>query len=358
MAKRKRGTKRKSLAEEGYLPYLGSMRVRENARDGQLHLQPGLSELDLAGKQLGIVTHHADGSGCTAKTVVVAQDSELKDASLVYTCRGCLRRVKSTEMTITNLEPLIFHLFGDESTAEDIVVFGIVLFHVNDVEAAEKAFAGILKESGVPDGTRFHCREIFSGDARKKSPWSHLSEFDVFQLVGELIECLKKHRSAFYVGVVDRATYPEYLPSEFGRNIKVLPEHLYALAFAAAMGAVSCQGFTNIRLWIDRQKSKVDYWGMGKMQVRRLLRWNNLDPEPLQEPKPILLDAADLVAYVSGRALSRRPARYKWFFDNSYASLSPSVADGWWNPVISPNTVSGPQGVPVMDGRARQLPRK
>jgi hypothetical protein len=82
---------------------------------------------------------------------------------------------------------VMYEAFGDESCGTEYVAYGTLLLEDHQRTDAEDILAKIkLSYGGNPD-CRLHCRELFSGDARRKTPWSHLSIDDVFKLYTDLM---------------------------------------------------------------------------------------------------------------------------------------------------------------------------
>lgn len=300
--------------------------------------EPGLSQGSAHGKIVAVATHSRIQGGCGKRTIIARHVSQLQ-ARVPYTCAGCGDFISSEELDFPEVGPSGFRLYGDESTAKDIAVYGLLLFSIADVKAAETNSADIMRVKGLPPGTRFHCREIFSGDARSKTAWRDFTESQVWEVARQLLIGLKNHRGTFYIGKVDSRTYPALLPSGFGYDVTVLPEHLYVLAFAAAMNAFSESGLTrniikelDVTLWTDPQRSRIDFWGIGNVQVQRMMNWYGLKPKKISDRKPLLIDAADIFAYVSARALSSLPSRNKARCEELYQLCHPIEVDAWWGP--------------------------
>ncbi len=335
--KKKRSGKKKqqSLVEKGYHVYLGT--IRAGAKQPALSPRPDTTApyLDGPGLMKGIVTHGIDRGGCGAHTIVAISEAQV-GKPFAYTCSGCGKTLQYHQLLQREPDPNHFHLFGDESTAQNVVVYGILVLNDNDLVAAENDFSGVIESAGVPRGTRFHAKEVFFGKGKEKSVWQHLDDTEIWVVARSLLTCLKAHRPMFCVGVVDQKTYPSKMPSGTGQEVKIMPEHLYGIAFQAAFGALESHGLTNsetkIKLWVDPQTTKLNFWGVGRIQIKHFLKHRHLNPEKIEGPKPVLLDAADLFAYIAGRAVSDYSSPNKKVCKELYELCAPVRGDGSWIP--------------------------
>jgi hypothetical protein len=242
------------------------------------------------------------------------------------------------------IEPTLV-LFGDESTAKDIVTYGIVAtqgeIHHGQAQAA---WNQVIRTAGCPDGTRVHAREIFSGHARAKSPWHHLTETLVEKFAVDLMAALKAVGAGFFLGAVFKDTYPsEGVPSGLNANgqqtfVPLTDEVAYGFGFAAAVAGLNTGNpppmprGTKYKLYIDRMEARRPLWGpWGNVAVRRLMEGTGMVPTRYDE-KPLLIDAADLFAYSSARAVSDGEARNKAVCERVFQICAPSITRFFWSP--------------------------
>lgn len=163
-------------------------------------------------------------------------------------------------------------VFGDESTATEMVTYGLVLVRSAELMMATRAVEEVIRRAGLPPGTRFHASQCFSGDARSKTAWAHLGEFEIWDVAEAMLGAATQMGALFSVGIVDTSPFPAEVASWSGHGIKVGPEHFYALAFQAAMKSLAQGGVVRstrpLTLWLDPQRSKVTFWaGLGTQQV-------------------------------------------------------------------------------------------
>ncbi|MBI4631479.1 MAG: hypothetical protein HY740_07170 [Chloroflexi bacterium] len=338
MAKKKKSLKkekRPSLIEQGYHVYMGTIRVKGKDDDQTPKINHPVKIINDPDYTQGIVTHELSHGGCGAQTVIQVKKDQI-GKPFEFTCSGCGKYLKFDRILSRSPDPLTFHLFGDESSKQNIVLYGILVLNENDVHQAAKDFAHIISLAGMPVGTRFHSKNIFNEIARANTPWQNLSAATVWGIAKDLIVSLKSHRTMFCIGVVDRSSYPTTLPSGKGRLIQITPEHLYVMAHQAALHTIDNCGLVNpqvkLKLWIDPQKSVMDFWGVGRAKIERLLRYKDIKPETISGEKPLLLDAADLFTYVAGHALSKTESPNKHSCEELYKLCDPIRGDAGWIP--------------------------
>ncbi|MBK8035496.1 MAG: hypothetical protein IPK17_39545 [Chloroflexi bacterium] len=242
-----------------------------------------------------------------------------------------------SQILLREPDPLVFHLFGDESIGRGVVVYGIIVFNLSDVNAAAEDFRNLISSYGLPPETRFHCREVFAGDARNKTSWRHMSEKQVWEVAEQLLLKLNTHRPQYCLGIVYRDAFPSVLASGSGsKRIDVQEEHLYPLAFAGALQPLVDLELVSpdieSHLWFDPLNKKLEFWGAGALQVQRVFSHNNLIIEKVDDGKPLLLDAADIFSYVAGRAVSREDSRHKAKCQELLGLCHPRIGIGSWIP--------------------------
>jgi len=94
-----------------------------------------------------------------------------------------------------------------------VIAYGLVLVHAHNLLIAEQLLSGLKRRYGIGPRAEFHCKVVFNGSPRSKSPWRDLSEAEVLDFAEELISGLAKLPAAFIVGAIHRKEYPETLPA-------------------------------------------------------------------------------------------------------------------------------------------------
>lgn len=242
--------------------------------------------------------------------------------------------------------PTKFHIYGDESIAGDTVVYALVIVPVEMLEFAEETLAKVKESFMASRSARFHCREIFHTDARRKSEWSHLTNKQALDLTIKITANLAGIGIGIgtIVGHVDSKDFKDGflgvgdLPSMPLQDLKQLIPWAYRAAIAQLCFD---ENYTNLsKFWADPDSSLIQWHGSRK-QVGRLLKANKVDisartitamfiPENLySKEKPVLLELADLLAYSSCRVLSNS-TKFKnresdRVIEAIYKSMSPVV---------------------------------
>ena len=234
-------------------------------------------------------------------------------------------------------------IFGDESTAPGLITYGLVVFSDSNHERqARYRWQKVLRSFGADGRARTHARELFSGQARAKTCWSHLNESETSALVESLVRTIKEEGAIFSLGVADVSTYPEKgVPDgldESGnqRFIKWKPSLFYGFALLAAVTGLkssvpAMQQGCPYKLFLDPISEAVKlFTDLNAVQVINLIQTIGLKPTTFSE-EPLLLDAADLFAYASGRALSKEAARNKQVCTNIYNLTGAFKTDWFWD---------------------------
>jgi hypothetical protein len=230
-------------------------------------------------------------------------------------------------------------VFGDESSSKDIVSYGLVIVDRTQTAALESAFQEVLDDYAQSKDARFHAVDLFAGDQRRKpdSKWKHLTRDQCSELCISLANTLVKFNTSFSVGVVHKNTYPDDMPDDDGKPIKINNEHHYIIGFCAAAASFLRKGafYPNLehKCIVDPLPNcKVNLVGCRNVWVEKVLALTDLKPTSCGNPKPILIDAADLLAYCSARAYSSEDHATKDVCRSVIDILSPLVTDAWWNP--------------------------
>ncbi len=99
--------------------------------------------------------------------------------------------------------------FGDGSVTPAGTFYGLVLVPERAIEQLQGGLSAIKLKHGGTENASIHCRELFSGDARQKTPWAHLSEQQVMALCGDTLLELKAHEPKFLLAHFPSACYPK-----------------------------------------------------------------------------------------------------------------------------------------------------
>lgn len=226
----------------------------------------------------------------------------------------------------------------------DNVVYGLVIVPVKMLEIAEETLAKVKVSFKASRSARFHCREVFHKDARRKSEWSHLTDKEAFDLALKITGSLAGIGLGTIVGHVNRKDCVYDFPG-VGEQPPMTIQDLKQLipwAYQAATGQlIFDEKYANLcKIWIDPDSSLIPWYG-SRRQSERLLKANKVDinsktitamliPENLEsKEKPMLLELADLLAYCSCRVLANSGKFKNHYSDRVieaiYKSMSPAV---------------------------------
>lgn len=233
----------------------------------------------------------------------------------------------------------MFTIYGDESTSGKTTVYGAFFVPNSQSGRAEEMLRQTKQEYDVPEESELHCRVLFHGDHRKKSPWNHLTEEQTYAFGEQLLSCLRALPCIFTVGAVHRSEYPQELPAGAGFPTgKFETKQLTALAFqAATVPLLQNLDRETVCLHVDPDPGKIRWFGK---KVRadsnyKIAAGGGVDeivPQMVAYPQPPLLQVADLFAYVAGRALSPDDCRGKERYEAMYRICRPLLGVMTYDP--------------------------
>ena len=233
--------------------------------------------------------------------------------------------------------------FGDESSHGNAVVFGIAGVPAQGAYRAELVLAELKRRARVPVWAPFHCREAFHPDARRKSPWSALTDEAVFSFASTLVLATKKYGVRYFVGFIDRDLVPASLdlgtPVEGGKRIGMNLESNKELSVLAYWSAAARSHHVfpgqELRIVVDPDRTQIRFLGEGRGQVSRklglFLDLGSSSEPPFHElevpvgPKPPLLQLADALSYFAAHAVSKTPCRSKRIFQHTFKAARADV---------------------------------
>ena len=239
----------------------------------------------------------------------------------------------------------MFHIYGDESISNNTVVYGLVVIPVGKIEFSEETLCKIKEKFKSCKTSKFHCREVFHRDVRKKSVWSHLSDKESFDLSLDIVGSLAGNDFRTIIGCIDRSSVNHNIPGVAGLpgiNIKD-SKQLIPLAYQAAIGQILADKryAGQCKLWVDSNNDLIG-WFDSRKQIGRMLVGREIDfsgqvktmisPEITgHEERPCLLDLADILAYSACRVLENRKIgknRYSdRVIDAMYKAMNPMVSE-------------------------------
>lgn len=224
----------------------------------------------------------------------------------------------------------MWHVFGDESRYEKTIVYGVIALPESKIQMANNTISDLKKRFEVPDSAEFHSKIIFHKDKRRKSAWSILNEAQTFDFAEAFISLLKDKKAIFSVGAVHRDDNPLVLPAGGMFPVAEMEtKQLTAVVFQAAMRfIVQWLGAANIQLWIDPDATKVSWFGKTMRidrQYKAIIPGSDdfIQPQNAGLISPVLLEAADLFAYICSHSLSYEKCRQQERFEALYRRCRP-----------------------------------
>ncbi len=183
-------------------------------------------------------------------------------------------------------------------------------------ERASKAIRSVKESRGIPPQAKIHCRVLFSGDARRRSQFSHLNPDDAHNLLVETVDSMLGLGGLWFSAWVDRTRYPRQLQLVDGAPFDVGEKHLAGLACFAAITAMQHHQGVKYELAFDPDRTKID-WGLVHLQQATHFARTHSNAIALPEGEGSLLEMADICAYSTAQSLlashnrnNKRAARF------------------------------------------------
>lgn len=237
-----------------------------------------------------------------------------------------------------------YHIFGDESIRGENIFYGLVCVPINRLQLVENILGDVKIAFGGDSSSRFHCRELFHKDARRKSAWRRLSDKNALKLALSVTSRLAGLGIRTSVGHVKRPPIGEVIEgvgSIGGMTVKDSKQFIPFAYHVAVLPFMLDPEFSGrCKLWIEPSGDFINWFGGQKKALERLMKFNLLDentgdvlrhfaPENVaSKERPNLIDLADLLAYSSCRSIcdvqgkNRHSDRVVY---EIYKSMSPNV---------------------------------
>lgn len=232
----------------------------------------------------------------------------------------------------------MIHAFGDDRVMAEVVTCGIALYRQENIVDAERILAAAKETVGVSSSARIHCRVLFSGDARRRSEWADIRAERVNEIILGLCRAQQRVGERPLVAVIDPRGVSVVPASDGCPEIRLTDKGIASPAYQALQPFLHMRyGESGYRLWIDPDMTQIPWGGRHHRadstrstfvdfapSMRPLAEPIELRPE-VQEPKPSLLEMADIYAYVTARAHTSRGGRQGRYFEELFAVINPEV---------------------------------
>jgi len=242
------------------------------------------------------------------------------------------------------------HGFADDSITDRVATCAVAVFDAEHVSDAEGVVARHLSHLGLPKEARIHCWELFHGDARARTIWAGVGVAAIKATLESICLDLKPLSYPPVVVIGDISALPSGWAGPDGKPWTLDAKGIATLAYHRAFGLIGHEhGPTNVRLWIDPDKTKIP-WADGRRQAQNTRRVHvefrpgdepyELVPDVTTGPKPRLIDIADLYAYTAARVKSSSGEQRDRWFEVLYRHINPREIPGW----SMPNTLDWQKG--------------
>ena len=199
-------------------------------------------------------------------------------------------------------DPLLSLVLADESTGDPFVVSGTLRLPPDSVASAVRSIRTIKIDRGIAPAAKIHCRILFAGSARLRSPFKYLSVGDCHAMLADCVEAMLKHDGRWVGCYVNANLYPRELRLLEGIMFPVTRKHLAGLVMSASVNEMARITDNNYQLAFDPDPSQVD-WGLAnRMQATHFAR---IDPQSIKlaPDEACLLEMADIAAYTLAQSI-------------------------------------------------------
>lgn len=233
--------------------------------------------------------------------------------------------------------------YADDSITPEHIVAACAVFAEDRVADAEDHLAAAKRDVGVAPDTALHCRVMFFGDARRGTPWENIAPERIDDLVVRLCHDVKRLTHRPRAVVIVRAEVPVAAwaqdPAIGDMHEKRLASFAYQAIFTPLMHVY---GAGAVRVWIDPDKTMVPVGAAGRAAAERtrglfidLVPGQEpfrFDPQVRDQPKPALLELADVYAWVIARAHSPSGGRRTRWCRELVQIIDPEIGRFQWAP--------------------------
>jgi hypothetical protein len=192
--------------------------------------------------------------------------------------------------------------FADESATGPFVTGGVLRLPASNVDAAVAALREIKRRRGIPADAKVHCRILFAGTARLKSPFKRLSWQECHVMLGECVDAMLQLSGSWWGSWADRDFYPSELQLVQGERFTVTSKHLAGMCVFTALFNMSHFMGAEYRLAFDPDPTKID-WGLVRRTQATHFARTHPQATDLVGAQRSLLEMADIGSYTLVQAL-------------------------------------------------------
>ncbi|AUG08907.1 hypothetical protein [Pseudomonas sp. S09G 359] len=230
--------------------------------------------------------------------------------------------------------------YGDDSGYNDALVFAFFIFKRTKLKSIVRDIDDIKRRFKFPLGVGIHCRELNSGQIRKKKGLDHLSEEDINSVLNNVITVVNRYQglARFGYAFTDKSlgafsSGELVMQSTIGEAdiaLPIAPNPKGILGFLAQMCfangpqggpngpcAADCQIFISpdptMTKFIGPRSTQAHYLTSGYIDDgRNIGKVDKVEPIIGGGKYPQLLDVADVLAYVCCHAIHKDPLQKKY----------------------------------------------
>jgi len=212
-------------------------------------------------------------------------------------------------------------ILADESTAGPFVIGGTLKMPPTGITAALQAIRKIKIDRGIAPEAKLHCRVLFGGSARLKSPFKHLDVKGCHEILSSCVDEMNNLGASWFGVYCNASEYPNELRLVDGQTFAVSAKHVAALTVNAALLLAEGPTPSDYQFAFDPDPSMID-WGLAaRTQATHFSRTHPAAIELTASERP-LIDMADIAAYALAQTV--------------LAKHSPPEVPKWWREQFPP----------------------
>jgi hypothetical protein len=191
---------------------------------------------------------------------------------------------------------------ADESATGPFVTGGVLRLPASNVDGAVAALREIKRRRGIAADAKIHCRILFAGNARLKSPFKRLSWQECHVMLSECVDAMLQLDGSWWGSWADRDFYPSELQLVQGERFTVTSKHLAGICVFTALVNMSHFMGAEYRLAFDPDPTKIDWGLVNRTQATHFAR-THPQATNLVGDRRSLLDMADIGSYTLAQSL-------------------------------------------------------
>ena len=219
--------------------------------------------------------------------------------------------------------------YGDDSVHRSSLVFAFTILSRETIVGAEAKLMDIKGKFRIPHEYWIHCRELFSGDQRKRGGLAHFSPGNVKDLISSIVYEMGKLGAVCHVGFAKRPEgellikESEHFPQLVNAD-KVILGILANTCFSRQPNAYIPIDMKDVEFWVDKDKTMVEWFGKHSRSDKLTAGLSVVNapegksfyflPHIVEHRQVPLLQVADVFAFIGSHAVEEdRAGTPGWF---------------------------------------------